>query len=146
MLIIFTLTFFFAILYSVSTLIGVLTRSPIVSILVTLVVWFGLWMAGAFHQTLVAFDKDPAFKSFRDEIPNWIYSTVDTVHFVLPRTSDLDVLNMHLVGTVLTDQQRREKGFYSLPDVNWPESVIVSLVFIAIMLGLACWRFSRKDY
>ena len=28
----------------------------------------------------------------------------------------------------------------------WGESLAVSFAFIAVMLGLACWRFSVKDY
>lgn len=40
------ITFFFAILYSVSTLAGVVTRSAIVAILVTCATWFFLFLAG----------------------------------------------------------------------------------------------------
>jgi hypothetical protein len=29
---------------------------------------------------------------------------------------------------------------------QWGESVGVSLAFIAVMLGLACWRFATRDY
>src|SRR5205085_1146531 len=43
---ILTLTFFFAILYSISTLFGVLTRSSIVAILVTVLSWFTFWVSG----------------------------------------------------------------------------------------------------
>jgi hypothetical protein len=31
-------------------------------------------------------------------------------------------------------------------DRNWWESFGVSFAFIAVMLGLACWRFAVKDY
>ena len=33
-----------------------------------------------------------------------------------------------------------------LLDPNWWVSLSVTLGFIAVMLGLACWRFSAKDY
>jgi ABC-type transport system involved in multi-copper enzyme maturation permease subunit len=145
-LVIFTLTFFFAILYSVSTLIGVLTRTPIVAILGTVAFWFVLWLVGQFYSGLSMVRKDPALAEMKDNIPQWVFSGVDTLHFVLPRTSDLNVLNVHLVGSVLTDNERRTGGFLALPDVSWAESITVSLVFIGVMLGLACWRFSRKDF
>jgi hypothetical protein len=29
---------------------------------------------------------------------------------------------------------------------DWGTSIGMSLVWIAGMLGLACWRFSKKDY
>lgn len=48
------ITFFFAILYSVSTLFGVLTRSPIVAILMTLGVWVVLFLVGV---TVTVFDQ-----------------------------------------------------------------------------------------
>jgi ABC-type transport system involved in multi-copper enzyme maturation permease subunit len=43
---VFVITFFFAILYSASTLFAVLTRSPIVAILLTCGVWFVLYIVG----------------------------------------------------------------------------------------------------
>jgi ABC-type transport system involved in multi-copper enzyme maturation permease subunit len=143
---IFTLTFFFAILYSVSALIGVLTRTPIVAILVTCIVWFGLWLVGQIYSALTMIRKEPALAEVKDGVPTWLFTTTDVLHFVLPRTSDLNVLNVHLVGSVLTDNERRLGGFLALPDVSWTESITVSLVFISVMLGLACWRFSRKDF
>src|SRR5262249_43790368 len=42
-----TLTFFFAILYAVSALFGVISRSPIVAILVTCLAWFMFFSVGA---------------------------------------------------------------------------------------------------
>jgi ABC-type transport system involved in multi-copper enzyme maturation permease subunit len=146
LLTIFTLTFFFAILYSVSTLFAVLTRTAIVSILVTCIVWFLLFVVGQAYGFFNLVRKDEGLREFKEQVPDWVYGLVDGLHFVLPRTSDLSVLNAHLVGSVLTDHERRKQGFFVLPDVNWTESVGVSLAFIAVMLGLACWRFSRKDY
>jgi ABC-type transport system involved in multi-copper enzyme maturation permease subunit len=143
---IFTLTFFFAILYSVSALIGVLTRTPIVSILVTCIFWFAMWLVGQIYTVLTMIRKEPAMAEMRDGVPQWVFNVVDVLHFVLPRTSDLNVLNVHLVGSVLTDHERRLGGFIALPDVSWAESITVSLCFIGVMLGLACWRFSRKDF
>ena len=43
---ILVITFFFAILYSVSTLAGVLTRSPVVAIAMTCVAWLVLFLVG----------------------------------------------------------------------------------------------------
>jgi ABC-type transport system involved in multi-copper enzyme maturation permease subunit len=52
---IFELTFFFAILYSVSALFGVLTRSPIASILLTCFAWFLLFIVGVLHNVFETF-------------------------------------------------------------------------------------------
>jgi ABC-type transport system involved in multi-copper enzyme maturation permease subunit len=50
LLTIFILTYFFAILYSVSALFGVLTRSPIVAILMTCFTWGFLFGVGVLYQ------------------------------------------------------------------------------------------------
>jgi hypothetical protein len=52
---IFVLTFFFAILYSVSTLFGVLTRSPIAAILLTVGVWAVFFLIGIMHSIVEGF-------------------------------------------------------------------------------------------
>lgn len=46
------ITFYFAILYACSTLVGVLTRNAIVSIVVTIVFWFLVWLIGTIHNGL----------------------------------------------------------------------------------------------
>jgi ABC-type transport system involved in multi-copper enzyme maturation permease subunit len=43
---IFTITFFFAVLYGVSTLFAVMTQSPIVAILISCGAWFLFWLVG----------------------------------------------------------------------------------------------------
>src|SRR5262249_55174985 len=124
---------FFAILYSVSTLFAVLTRSPVAAILLTCFVWFLLYIVGALYQFGEALrqqeerqavnaqradqkpiPEEPPDAAGKDEkgkkgrrdpeeidVPfrsdNWFFNTVRAVHFVLPRTSDLD----HLMGTLL---------------------------------------------
>ena len=141
------ITFYFAILYAVSVLTAVLTRSPIVCILVTVLVWAMLWGDGIGYSILTAFRKEPEVKAQADDIPPWVYTTADAVHFVLPRTKDLDVLLTKTIGgELLTEAEYKSNGYDKLPDINWAESLIVSGVFIAVLLGLACWRFSVKDY
>ena len=46
------ITFYFAILYACSTLVGVLTRNAIVSIVVTIVFWFVVWLIGTVYAGL----------------------------------------------------------------------------------------------
>jgi ABC-type transport system involved in multi-copper enzyme maturation permease subunit len=54
---IFGVTFYFAILYACSTLFGVLTRNAIVSIVVTIVFWFVVWLIGTIHNTVTVLDN-----------------------------------------------------------------------------------------
>lgn len=149
LLMVFVISFFFAILYAVSTLFGVLTRSAIVAILMSCAVWFFLFLVGALYQVGEGIHQEEE----RDNAPvaertseNLFFTGVRAVHFVLPRTQDLDHLSSHLlIRDLLTDNQIKaqkiDKG-----RISWGESLTVSGVFIALMLGLACWRFSTKDY
>jgi ABC-type transport system involved in multi-copper enzyme maturation permease subunit len=171
---ILVITFCFAVLYSVSALMGVLTRSPIVSILVTVFVWALLFVLGIFHSYLDATkkpsealaalrqsksaagdvekmpepaDKDAEAPSFVKPYPAWVYGTVDTLHYVLPRTRDLATLNSHLIMKgVLLDDNPRLRELEKEPAFTWTESLTVSGIFTAVMLGLACWVFATRDY
>jgi ABC-type transport system involved in multi-copper enzyme maturation permease subunit len=141
------LTFFFAILYSVSVLIGVLTRSTIVAILATVGVWFLFWAVGRayvfFKVVPVMADAGIMDRSIGE---GWWVSVVNAIHFVLPRTTDLDILSDEIISTGLVRPEQTGGRASELLAVNWGESLSVSLAFIAVMLGLACWRFVTRDY
>jgi ABC-type transport system involved in multi-copper enzyme maturation permease subunit len=146
---IFVITFFFAILYAVSTLFGVLTRSAIVSILATCFAWFMLWGIGNAYLVVEQFKAgqelakvDPA-----DRIGDrWWYHSIKFLHFIVPRTSDLDHLSERfLIRDLLNAQQIKEQKLDPVP-INWTETIAVSLGFIVVMLALSCWRFSARDY
>ncbi len=57
------ITFYFAILYACSTLVGVLTRNAIVSIVLTIVFWFLVWLVGVVFGVLNAWDSITALQS-----------------------------------------------------------------------------------
>jgi ABC-type transport system involved in multi-copper enzyme maturation permease subunit len=144
------LTFFFAILYSVSTLFAVLTRSTVTAILVTIGAWLMFFVVGAMNTVFEAFAREEVVqkKPVEERVfaDSTIGSIVGAIHRVLPRTSDLDELSMLLVFSDFMT------GGYLAPEEilsgerNWWESFGVSTAFIIVMLGLACWRFARKDY
>jgi hypothetical protein len=179
---------FFAILYAVSTLFAVLTRSPIVAILLTISAWFLLYVVGVTYElgeslrqqekrreteTLRAEqagdkagpavaeapgdgkDEDhepgsPGRRRGRQELPfgsdNWFFKTVGVVHFMLPRTRDLDhLMSQLLIRDLLTANQIKAQ---KLDDtrISWGESLSVSGFFVAILLGLSCLWFATRDY
>lgn len=138
---IFILTYQFAIFYSVSALFGVLTRSPIVSILVACFTWVLLWGVGTGYQVI------NAMRDFVD-MPRWLTVTADTAHFVLPRYKDLDALNSQMIAKDLLGPDSAERKVMDkvFASIKWGETLAFSTGFIAIMLGLACWRFAVKDY
>src|SRR5262249_20321287 len=87
---------FFFIFYSVATLFGVLTQSPIAAILLTCGIWFVLFVVGIGYQFVEVRrirEEKLARKEKREPREEaWFPNAVRAVHFVLPRTSDLGVL------------------------------------------------------
>ncbi|HJT78261.1 MAG TPA: ABC transporter permease subunit [Gemmataceae bacterium] len=158
------LTFFFAIYYAVSTLAGVLTRSPIVAILLTCVAWgvvFGLnWgysvVDGTRHPAKAPAELEAALKDIPEDqrpappasprFPNWVYTAADVVHYVVPRTGDLSALTNRLIikDVLYKDNPRLEKE--DKTPFTWGESLAVSGAYIAVLLGLSCLWFATRDY
>ncbi|MDB5308603.1 MAG: transporter permease [Gemmataceae bacterium] len=141
LLVIPVLTFTFAILYAVSTVVAVFTRSAIAAILVSLGFMLFLYILG---QVKSFFDMNKVTNIM--EAPDWVYTVVDTANNLLPRYKDLDKLTSKLVvDSTLTPGEVRLGGL--LTDYpSWSGAIGVSVGFIAIMLALSCWRFSRRDY
>ncbi|HMC67319.1 MAG TPA: ABC transporter permease subunit [Gemmataceae bacterium] len=145
----FVITFFFAILYSVSTLVAVWTRSTVLAIVLTCVVWaalFGvgwtqLYVEGKRMETKPAPTKSGA----STPVEPWM-AVVSGVHFVLPRTKDLDYLTTRLLVQDLLPPNEVRAIPQSSATFNWTETLTVSGVFIAVMLALASWRFVTRDY
>jgi ABC-type transport system involved in multi-copper enzyme maturation permease subunit len=142
-------TFYFAVLYSVSTLCAVLTRSAIVAILLSCLTWFAFFSIGRLYvlpgemRQMEDLQNTPSEQRISDGA--WV-KVVNAVHYVLPRPKDLDYLMEHyllkdlLVGQIIGIRQL-ESG-----RIQWAESLTVSGIFIAVMLGLACLKFSLTDY
>jgi hypothetical protein len=142
------LTFFFAILYAVSTLVGVLTRSPITAILITSLVWALLYGVGQAHHYFHEQEPAPglATAGAATSREQTAVAVIDACHFILPRTTDLDALTSDLRERDLIPELGGEERVRLGPRVHWGESLTVSGAFIAVLLGLACVRFSLKDY
>jgi ABC-type transport system involved in multi-copper enzyme maturation permease subunit len=134
------ITFFFAVLYAASVLIGIISRNTVAAILMTCLVWFGLWLLSIVYAMLDSQRNNPGDNE-------WVYPVVDTLHAVLPRTNDLDwLLRKVLTGQLIDEIQARSSGGPPIPDITWGSSIAVSLGFIVALMSLGSWRFYRKDY
>jgi ABC-type transport system involved in multi-copper enzyme maturation permease subunit len=140
------LVFFFGILYSLSTLVGVLTRSTLASILVTIGCWVGLWLIGIVYSLCHPAELQTSMMPFLKDIPTPIVKVVDAIHFILPKTNDLKVLNEALLLQASGSERALRQQEQVLKNFSWTETISTSAVFIALMLGLASWRFARRDY
>jgi hypothetical protein len=86
----------------------------------------------------------------------------DVFYTILPRTSDLDDFTSNFIGRdVLTKEERANRdmqksaALFDWYEVDvfgskiqypmWLETVVFSVGFIALMLGISIWRFVRMD-
>jgi len=136
------LVFFFAALYSVSSLIGLLTRSSIAAILLSAVTWLILSMIGSayyiVHMPEADIDQDHA-----------VVKAVDMAHAVLPRLKDVDqaiALVQLKANGISEDHYRHISHGGDYPKVDWAALFGVTGAWMAALLALGCWRFSRRDY
>jgi ABC-type transport system involved in multi-copper enzyme maturation permease subunit len=167
---IFIITFQFALYYAFSTLFGVMTRSPIVSILAAVVAWFLIALVAGYGYYFIdltrvlasAPEQEPAeqlkdMKIGLDErpapppkirLPDWLYTTADVVHFVTPRVKDLDVLSGKLIAddTLPSYSKERKVAEKRYASFSWIESITVTMIYIVILLVISCWWFATKDY
>lgn len=150
LLLIFVLTFFFAILYAVSTLMAVLTRSTVTAILVTVGAWFVFFLVGTMHQSFEVNKRVEQAKNVPVTERRWennaFANVVGAIHAVLPRTADLNHLSSLLILSDFMTGSWSEARKLDPTTIDWSESLLVSSGFIAILLGISCWWFSTKDY
>jgi ABC-2 family transporter protein len=153
-------TFQFAIFYSVSVLVGVLTRSPIVCILVVIIVWALLTATGwCYWQLVEGARAQTDVESGTLVESTWYVAGAEAVHAVMPRYKDIDWLTAReLRKEMLRPADLSKPGVteayeYQLKQLTkqygtytWPPALAASACFIAVMLGLAVWRFTARDY
>jgi hypothetical protein len=140
LLIIPLLTFFFAILYAVSVLVAVLTRSTVLSILLACLTWLVLVVLG-FLQ-----DWANPERGGKPDVPAAVSGTIKGLHTVLPRTRQLVHLTTDLLQRELIPATEREKSGTQPVQASWGEALGVSAVWIVLLLGLASWRFTDRDH
>jgi ABC-type transport system involved in multi-copper enzyme maturation permease subunit len=134
----------FAVIYSFSALIAVLTRSTAASIFGALVFWFCCYAMNYGRNAVVAMPYlDP-------EVPfaPALQHTAEAGYWILPKPGDMVVLldetvkaNQHFSVVPQVYRVAMDHGqFYG----DW--SLITSLLFAAVMLGVAAWQLRETDY
>lgn len=132
---IISLTFAFAVMYSISVFIGLTTQSTIISILVNFFLIFVLCpILAAREQLIFTFVKSDAVKF----IFNFFY-------YVLPKPGEIkDVTNAILAGENIP----LWKGAVNELGMMGPSwlSVLTSLLFSIVLISYSVYYFSKKDY
>lgn len=141
----------FSYLYCISALVGTFTRSTIASILVTIIVWIGI--VGV-QSTGDYFEMFPEWKEY-----STAYRATQAIRWSIPKTQDITLLARKWTRaadptTMMPDDhasahdmigraRRAEMARLQIPPVY---TIGSSLLFEAVILLLALWKFSRSDY
>ena len=154
LLLVLTITFFFAILYAVSTFVGVVTRSTVTAIMATIIAWFVFYLVGSAHQVfhnqhLVEQEMEKNGRPIPED-SRWgdgkAATVINVLHAISPRTADLNYLNDLIVCTDFMTGNLGDMKKFDTTEHNWWESLLVSTAWITIFLGLASAWFTYKDY
>lgn len=126
----------FAVFYSFSALVGVLTRSPLVTMLDSLAFWFACWGVNFSHLAALAGS---------DGGGTWRY-VVSTGYWVLPKPADLNFFLQELVESA--GYFARVPALAALrPDAISPVATLAtSVLFIIAALAVAGRRLRLADY
>jgi ABC-type transport system involved in multi-copper enzyme maturation permease subunit len=147
-------TFQFAIFYALSTYMAVLTQSPIVAILSTVLAWVFLYAIGFSFQFMDALrperinEQPSEVREVMPKFPRWTFVLADVIHVATPHYKDLDLLTTRLIRNDLADpsSSQRQAIEKAVGSINWPESIAVTVAYIVLLVGASCWRFAVKDY
>ncbi len=121
LLIIFSITFTFAVLYSIIVLFGVVTRSSIFGMMIAYFIFLIISPLLLFAKNNLAFIESGFLKT----LVNWFY-------YFVPKTSEL-MRN-------LTIDIASGKGVENF------QPIITSFLFLVLMLGLSITIFRKKDF
>ena len=120
LLTIFTITYAFATLYSLIILIGILTRSSVLVMMISYIIFFILSPILAARDTISLISNSKI-----------ISVTLDILYYLIPQTSDMGELTTNLaVGG----------------GIGSSESIYISALFIILTLGVSIFIFNKKDY
>jgi ABC-2 type transport system permease protein len=132
---IISLTFAFAVMYSISVFIGVTTQSSIISILVNFFLIFVLCpVLSAREQIIFTFVKNDSVKF----IFNFFY-------YVLPKPGEIKDVTMAFIAGENIPLWKGVVNELGMMGPSWL-SVISSFLFCAVLFSYSVYYFSKKDY
>jgi hypothetical protein len=138
----------FATLYAVSTLCAVGTRSAIVAILLSCLVWGALLLVDYTNRIVQQLHKAEEIIKTPPEKQHFTGVWVDAiagVHRVLPRYRDMVVFTSQKLEEELVPQGALVREEIVDP-IDWQQSLLVSGAYLAGLLALSCAIFSLRDY
>jgi ABC-type transport system involved in multi-copper enzyme maturation permease subunit len=157
----------FSYVYAFCALFGIMTRSTMTALLLAVVAWVVIWIPQEAYGVLVAIpttqlaEADDAGEPIGPTIDETWVRAARVVRWLVPKTQDIPLIAGNLIGAAtvtevvfgteppevpgpsLKQQVEAEK---KLAQVNIVKSIGSSLLFEAVIVLLALWRFSRQDF
>lgn len=118
---ILSLTFAFAVMYSIVVLIGLTTQSSIIAILVNLFLLFVICPILGARETVI-------FTFVQNEVVRFVFNFF---YYIFPKPSEINDITIKLIT--------------GEPVASW-QPVITSFLFCAAVMSYSVYYFSKKDY
>lgn len=133
---IFSLTFAFAVMYSIVVLVGLLTQSTVVAILVNFFLIFVLCPILSIREGLI-------FSFVTNETVRFIFNFV---YYIFPKPGEIENITSSLIMdkpiNMWSTAMSMETGEFT---ASWI-SAISSFLFCAVVMAYSIYYFSKKDY
>jgi ABC-type transport system involved in multi-copper enzyme maturation permease subunit len=126
----------FACLYAFSVLIGVVSKSAVASIFATL----------GFSVACYSVNTARTVAANAPDWPQWVRVLFDELYWVLPKIQDVGLLAQQALWAELGSGRVSSAEQTVVYTAHPVLSVLTSLGFAALILGVAIWRFARSDY
>lgn len=149
----------FSYVFAFSALFGVITRNAMASLLLAILAWIAIFVPQMAHKTLLSL---PAMGVEVDQ--KWVRLSV-IAKTLVPKTSDITYIAGNLIGAAAAselgptpekrpekpglfypDPQKLAKAEHELSRVNPVTSIGSSLLFEAVIVLIAMWKFTRRDF
>jgi ABC-type transport system involved in multi-copper enzyme maturation permease subunit len=145
------MTLLFSYLYAISVYVGVTTRSTIAAILLTIAAWVLCAIPGAARDIV---ETVPDLRS-----STALRRTVNVLAWIPPKTGDVAIIAGMFAGAAhsvealpaqqdlaMREQLEAARKLEEKIQRTWPASIGSSLLFEGVFVGLAMWRFTRRDF
>jgi ABC-2 type transport system permease protein len=117
---IFTITFTFGSLYSLIILIGILTQSSVLAMMISYIIFFVLSPVLTARDTITVFLDSPFMETL-----------MDVLYYIIPKTSELGTLTTEIaLGYGISEYQ----------------PILTTFGFLVLVLYISIIIFSKKDY
>lgn len=135
---ILVVTAFFAVLHAVSVLVGVFAKSAVAPILATLGTWTFCFFLGVWHELS---DED-----LLGALPDLVARAMKGLYLVLPKAFDVVRVSTWFIMRGRSPLGPLAEDLEMDRHLDFAVVLGSSGAFIVVVLALACWVFSRRDY